>query len=115
MASNILFLSLASGAEAGVEGVWKCNNFMLASDGLENAVFALASRINHSGDGGENAYWRWEGGGGGIGGERRIEFWSGRKVEVWVSFLCGVVVGELLIFSDCGGLWIGGGGNYPLL
>ncbi|PUU79822.1 hypothetical protein B9Z19DRAFT_1124602 [Tuber borchii] len=51
-----LFLSLAGGTEAGVEGVWKCNNFMMTSEGLENAVFALASRINHSCDGGENAY-----------------------------------------------------------
>jgi len=87
--SKTLFLSLAGGVEAGVEGVWKCNNFMLTSDGLENAVFALASRINHSCDGGENAYWRWEG------GEGRIEFWSGRRVEVWVSFFCGVPVGGI--------------------
>ncbi|KAG0636652.1 hypothetical protein HOY80DRAFT_341309 [Tuber brumale] len=73
-----LFLSLAGGgggAETGVEGVWKCNSFMLTTDGRENAVFALASRINHSCDGGENAYWKWEG------GEGRIEFWSGRRVE----------------------------------
>ncbi|CUS14177.1 unnamed protein product [Tuber aestivum] len=73
--SQTLFLSLAGGAEAGVEGAWKCNNFMLTTDGLENAVFAHASRINHSCDGGENAYWRWEGGKG------RIEFWSGKRVE----------------------------------
>ncbi|KAG0135046.1 hypothetical protein HOY82DRAFT_668194 [Tuber indicum] len=73
--SRTVFLSLAGGAEAGVEGAWKCNNFMLTPDGRENAVFALASRINHSCDGGENSYWRWEG------GEGRIEFWSGRRVE----------------------------------
>ncbi|RPA92664.1 SET domain-containing protein [Choiromyces venosus 120613-1] len=74
-ALQTLFLSLAGGVEAGVEGAWKCNNFMLTSDGRENAVFAAASRINHSCNGGENAYWRWEGGKG------RIEFWSGRRVE----------------------------------
>src|SRR5437899_2684841 len=43
-----IFLSLSGGVEARIEGVWKCNNFMLTSDGRENAVFALASRINHS-------------------------------------------------------------------
>jgi len=59
---------------------------MLTSDGSENAVFAPASRINHSCDRAENAYWKWEGGGGGGGGigrgEGRIEFWSERRVEV---------------------------------
>ena len=36
-----------------MEGVWKCTNFILTLNGLENAVLVLARRINHSCDGGE--------------------------------------------------------------
>ena len=36
-------------------------------------------------------------------------------MEVWLSFVCEVVVGELLILSDCEGCCIGRRGNYSLL
>ena len=45
-----------------------------------------------------------EGGGGGIGSEGRIEFWSGRRVEVWISFLCWALVAQI---ANVGWCWSG--------
>lgn len=68
--------ALISEEDIAVLGIWKTNTFVLDKEGIINGIFHMASRLNHSCHGGENARWEW------CKEEGLMKFWTDQDIEV---------------------------------
>lgn len=66
--------------DIAVHGIWKTNTFVLDEEGIINGIFHMASRLNHSCHGGENARWEW------CKEEGLMKFWTDQDIEVGKFF-----------------------------
>lgn len=78
--SQVASDTLISEKDIAVLGIWKTNTFVLDEEGVVNGIFQVASRLNHSCRGGENARWEWSE------EEGLMKFWTDQDIEVGKFF-----------------------------